>query len=500
MKKNFVNSKLLKNLNKMVPNIQPEGGKYAFITSTPFRSAKEERETRTLVRKHVMRPFMKQNRPKMANGLKKIAPRVAVGASQIQPSAPTTDEDGPEPDHRYGAPTSSPTTLMVPLENARVNPFQAWPIKMNMQAHELVHFIWDSSQGVQPFRDIWFPIAAADPAAMNVVLANASLHLNHIRGIKTESRDAMMYHLSAVRSVNRRLANFVVEHSEGLMGAILGFMCHDQIVSDPKTWKIHRAGFCKILALRGGLSTIEHMHSLRLSLFWIEINMASDLDVAPHFPAPLQYLTNPYIPKYQAEGEVYFSSICSHSNVSLFLSKNMLDVMSQLSVLTVTIIREREKMNPTSKTQLLRGDQSFAGLCVYPILSVLLKIQNQIHNKTEELCRIGALLFIAQVKRWCGVIPVITKVLMAKLRRLLKNECSVWDVRVKKLRLWTLVMAGCTATTDDERAWVIETVKRDISDWTELENVKKMWWIDELFQVGLSNIEEEIHLFQEIDP
>ncbi|CAD6444759.1 8d51ae04-a27f-4779-9a09-9a9d47a223f1 [Sclerotinia trifoliorum] len=477
----------------MKPNIQAESGKYAFITSTPLHSAKEDRETRTLVRKHVMRPFMKQNRPKKANGLKKIVPRVAVGASQRQPLIPTTNEDGAERDYRYGA------TLMAPLGNGRVNPFQAWPIKMNMQEHELVHYIWDSSQGVQPFRDVWFPLAISDPAAMNVVLANASLHINYLRGNKKESRDAMMYHLSAVRSVNRRLPNFAVEQSEGILGAILGFMCHDQILFNPKTWKIHRAGFCKILALRGGLSTIEHIQSLRLSLFWIEINMASDLDVAPLFPPPLQYLTNPYLPKYQAAGEVHFSSVCAYSNISLFLSANMLDVMRQLSILAVTMIREKGKKNPYSKKRLLRGDQGFAGLCIYPILSKLLTIQNQIHNKTEELCRIGGLLFIAQARKWCGVTHLLTKVLMAKLRRLLKIECNVWDARVKKLRLWTLVMAGCTAATDDERAWVIEALKRDVSHWTELENVKNMWWVDELSQAGLLNIEEAIHSFQEKD-
>ncbi|KAF7861415.1 hypothetical protein EAF04_007980 [Stromatinia cepivora] len=437
-----------------------------------------------------MRPFMIQNRPKKA---KKIAPRVAAGASQIQPSTPTMNEDGaePEPEYRYGAPMSSQTTLMVPLGNGRVNPFEAWPIKMNMQEHELVHYIWD-----QPFRDFWFPLGTNDPAAMNLVLANASLHLNILRGIKKESRDSMMYHLSAVRSVNRRLENFAVEQSDGIMGAILGFICHDHILSDPKTWKIHRAGFCKILALRGGLSTIEHMQQLRLSLFWIEHNMASDLDIAPHFPAPLQYLTNPYIPKYQAKGEVYFSNICAHSNISSFLSEKMLDVMRQLSVLIMTIICENGKRNLSNKTQFLQIDQTFAGLCLYPILSKLLIIQNEIHDNTEELCRIGGLLFIAQARRWFGVSPVLTKVLIAKLRRLLETEGDIWDVRVKKLRLWTLVMAGCTAATDDERAWVIETLKRDIFDWTELENVKNMWWIDELFQVGLLGIGEAIRSFR----
>lgn len=82
--------------------------------------------------------------------------------------------------------------------------------------------VWDPSQCFQPFRDFWFPLGTNDSAAMHLVLSNAALHLNALRGNLDEGRDSMMYHHSAVRSVNRRLANFAVEHSDGIMGAILG--------------------------------------------------------------------------------------------------------------------------------------------------------------------------------------------------------------------------------------------------------------------------------------
>lgn len=120
---------------------QPENinGKYAFITSTPFYSAKEKKETKTLVRKHVMRPFMKQNRPKRVSELKNIAPRVSVDASPLQPLISPTNEEPADTDPEYEAPISSQTNSMILLGNGRVNPFEAWPIKMNMQEHELVH-------------------------------------------------------------------------------------------------------------------------------------------------------------------------------------------------------------------------------------------------------------------------------------------------------------------------------------------------------------------------
>src|SRR4051812_29438588 len=84
----------------MLPN---DEGKYAFITSTPSFSAKEKKETRTLVRKHVMRPYMKQKqkngRPKRVNGPKVIAPQTP--ASELQPN-PNTEAE--QVDEENGAP------------------------------------------------------------------------------------------------------------------------------------------------------------------------------------------------------------------------------------------------------------------------------------------------------------------------------------------------------------------------------------------------------------
>ncbi|TGO36232.1 hypothetical protein BHYA_0131g00100 [Botrytis hyacinthi] len=485
----------------MVTNTLPEDGKYTFITSTPFDSAKGKQETRTLVRKHVMRPFMKQNRPKKANGLKNIASGSCVSASPLQISIPHASGEEVDTEAEVGSEAlmGLQTNSMVLLGNGRVNPFQAWPVKMDAQEHELVYHIWDPSQCFQPFRDFWFPLGTNDSAAMHLMLANAALHLNALKGNRDEDRESMTYHLSAVRSVNRRLANFTVERSDGILGAILGFMCHDHLLSNPKRWKIHQAGFYRILGLRGGLSSIENIPPIRLSLFWIEHNMSSDLDIVPLSPPPVQYLTNPYLPRYQAEGEAYFVNICEHSDISSFLSVGTLDIMKQLSILTVTITRENEKRNLSKDAQFLWGDQNFAGLCVYPILSRFLTIQKQPKHDIEELCRIGGLLFIAQTRRWFGVAPVMTHVFITKLRRLLESNGDIWNTKVKSLRVWTLVMARCAATTEDEKVWIAETLKRDVLDWSELEEVKNMWWIDEIFQVGLSNLETAFYSLQEIE-
>lgn len=228
--------------------------------------------------------------------------------------------------------------------------------------------------------------------------------------------------------------------------------------------------------------------------------MCSDLDEVPLFPAPLQYLTaNAYTPQYKEEGELHFSNAYENSGISSYLSENILDIMKQLSILAITIIRENEKRNLSNDTQFLWGDQNFAGLCVYPILSRLLMVQTEIVSEVDELCRIGGLLFLAQARRWFGVGPVLTGVFIAKLRRLLEGEGEIWDVKVRNLRIWTLVMAGCATSTEEERAWVEEMLRRDIFHWMELENVKNLWWIDDLFRAGLDSIEAAVSSISDIE-
>lgn len=90
-----------------------------------------------------------------------------------------------------------------------------------------------------------------------------------------------------------------------------------------------------------------------------------------------------------------------------------------------------------------------------------------------------------------------TKVPMTKLRRSLEGKSDIWDVKAKDLRFWTLVIAGCAAETEDDGIWVIETLRRDVFHWTELERVKDMWWIDEIF--GPSNIGMALDLFKIIE-
>jgi hypothetical protein len=61
-----------------------------------------------------------------------------------------------------------------------------------------------------------------DSAAMHLVLSNAALHLNDLRGNQGEDLTILAHNAAALQSVNLRMAKSNEEITDGLIGAILG--------------------------------------------------------------------------------------------------------------------------------------------------------------------------------------------------------------------------------------------------------------------------------------
>ncbi|PQE05702.1 peptidase M14 protein [Rutstroemia sp. NJR-2017a BVV2] len=468
------------------PKMLPEDeGKYAFITSTPSFSAKEKKETRTLVRKHVMRPYMKQKqnhtRPKRVNGLKVIAPRIPAPEVQSNPNI-----EAEQLDEENDPPIVPQTSSMMILGSGRVNPLQAYPIAMDVKQHELVHFIWQYSEtAAHPFRQFWYPLGLVDAAGMHLVLSNAAVQLDVLRGKPAEGAESVMHYYSAIKSVNRRLGSLETSTegpTDGILGAILG-----QARADARSFWIHHAGFRKVLALRGGLSSIEMNIHLRLSLFWIEHNMLSDLDVPPSFPPPYKHIAQLYIPSHEEQGEVHFSQLFASLGDPSRIGSDMLDIMKSLSILTVMINEECKKRN-------MWMDENFPGLCIYPVLSRVLTVQTMVKNDLEELLRIGAMLFVSETRRKFGVGPIRTRVLVSKLRRLFENTAS-WEEDERRLKIWVLVMAVCAASSSRDYQWAVNALREvmSVGSWDDIvREGKRMWYVEEIFGNKLLKLRREI--------
>jgi hypothetical protein len=74
----------------------------------------------------------------------------------------------------------------------------------------------------------WISVGASDSSAFFLTLANAAILIAGQENTDFhENPEFLKYYTTALRSVNSRLLGPVEKISEGLIGAILGFVCHD---------------------------------------------------------------------------------------------------------------------------------------------------------------------------------------------------------------------------------------------------------------------------------
>jgi hypothetical protein len=97
------------------------------------------------------------------------------------------------------------------------------------------------------------------------------------------SLEAERYHLLALQSLNQRLAGPNLEITDGLVGAITGFIVHNvcylprralfransfqEIIGDFEQWAVHHAGIVRLVNMRGGIDNLK-FRQLRETISW----------------------------------------------------------------------------------------------------------------------------------------------------------------------------------------------------------------------------------------
>jgi hypothetical protein len=78
-------------------------------------------------------------------------------------------------------------------------------------------------------RDAWFSVGLADEAAFFQVISNSALHLQSIKNKRHHPKDnseSMHYHTLALKSVYSRIGAGEPSTTDGMIGAISGFMAY----------------------------------------------------------------------------------------------------------------------------------------------------------------------------------------------------------------------------------------------------------------------------------
>jgi hypothetical protein len=116
-----------------------------------------------------------------------------------------------------------------------------------------------------------------------------------------------------------------------------------------------------MLGLRGRLASIESSLPIRLSLFWIEMNICAAQDIIPKFP-PLYYLLkSQYSSLCGKYGLLHRDKAIRFSGIPDLISPMMLDILTKISILTVGL---SEEFTP----RISWDDPNFPGFGFYHIL------------------------------------------------------------------------------------------------------------------------------------
>jgi hypothetical protein len=68
----------------------------------------------------------------------------------------------------------------------------------------------------------------SDKSAFHLTMANAAMFFGKEIGCtNAETAESMKYYTISLRSINKRLLDPIDSISEGVMGTVLGFVCHD---------------------------------------------------------------------------------------------------------------------------------------------------------------------------------------------------------------------------------------------------------------------------------
>jgi hypothetical protein len=251
-----------------------------------------------------------------------------------------------------------------------------------------------------------------------------------------------------------------------------------------------------MIELRGGLLSIESATYIRLSLFWIELNICAAQDTIPRYPPPFHLIKNQYSTAHESYGLQHRDKAIGASGVfSLLSSTEMLDIFTELSFLTVALTAE-------SPLRVSWDADNFPGFGFYPTLHKLLSIQlastqDSFGSAVQEMCRLGAILFLAEVRRKFGISPVVTSVQSSKLHTLLDNNEMLWATELDTIRDWTILMAGCAADTEADRTRAVQSLIQSsiVLDYRSVDGLRnmasKMWWIDEVFLSKSQELQSE---------
>ncbi|KAL7905801.1 hypothetical protein GGI35DRAFT_123250 [Trichoderma velutinum] len=499
-----------------------------FINSTESARGKpRDSQTKRQIRQHVMRDIGKARRKPPRNPQVKLRVRSAEPAAESSSSssltAPTNTEAAdtgagqliPLPQSQrqqsqYGNEPRPLPPLARPFWDQ--HPLAVLEVSWGMDAFAAYGLAlaasWDNVRGSCRSR-FWFPFAFKDPGFCRKLLTGPEVRA----AVQSQSMErsitfALARSTEVVSCIESKLRqpDLTLALGNNVIRSVMGCICYNYIVADLDQARVHLNGLKLMITKRGGIESLSDDQDLVMMIFWIDTISSLLFEQRPWFPMPsrLSIPPNPYhnFPDILTALPFHLSTICHNLNA------HQLSVVSALQDIASLADTVQSKLAALGEDLWKEG--MFLGTLLNPIAYRLMDTPPHPHPDMPcifiEALRLGALLWILQVKNMAQDYPGTPAKYVTKLQQLLQDH-SIKNIVSSSayfipFQLWLLLLCATMSEVPDERTNVLEMVASIMNEygweWEEMMvNVKQLPWITG-FEAHAPSLATQVQLLRSI--
>lgn len=450
-----------------------------------------------------MKDIGKARRKEVLSGSNHEAKRKVRGFGGIQSHNNTTRE-------RREEACIVPVPQSGLLGSGRMDPFQSYPVPVDMDMLFLIDHLHTCSDGyLRPFKDTWFPISISDPAFFYEILSSIATHVFMLRGdFQTSNRciQSVKLHSRAIVSVRTRLLDPVLGIGDGVIGTVLAFASFSLRTNDWAEYDIHMTALYRILEARGGISCLLSNPVLRHLISGVDLAGTCFLERSrPLFPLPTISTSGSPIknmPWPVPQMPYPYQSIWKHAfgvNSPLLLVFH--DITTFIMMLKSDLMRNSTSEIPPIDRSTMSSLIDRLGECSTPVADITED------NFMEECCRLAALLLLEEISS-CFTVPdsglrdierynITTNVQRLHTILVIDLNYKKW-ILFKPLLNWIISLAAVSTSNEKIKHDFLHLIAyagrlMELKGWDEaLVTAGNMLWVAELFNERYHSITKDI--------
>ncbi|PNP49971.1 hypothetical protein THARTR1_09302 [Trichoderma harzianum] len=276
--------------------------------------------------------------------------------------------------------------------------------------------------------------------------------------------------------------------ANNVIRGVMGCICYNYIVGDLAQAHVHLNGLKLLINRRGGIDNLSDDQDLVMMVFWIDTIASLLFEQRPWFPMPsrlhVPISTSPrhISPDILSVLPFHLSAMCPDLNA------HQLCVVSALQ--DIASLADTVQSKLATRGEELWKEEIFLGTRLNPIAYRLMDTPPHPHPDMPcifiETLRLGALLWILQVKNMAQAYPGTPATYVTKLLHLLQNHSIENLVSTSAyyipFQLWLLLLCATMSEVPNEKTHALEMVARMMNEygweWEEMMvNVKQLPWI-----------------------